>query len=490
MTNARIAFGGMAATPKRAAQAEARCSTGQNGTKANVRASDGRARRRFPAAHRHARVERVPQQGGAQRAVALLPGNARRRSARPLRRECVRVRSAGATARTRRSSHEQDRQANRLPRARRMEPHGDRRRPAARIGDAARERRSNLHRRHPRIARHAARRARAVAACACAHRVARSRCGARGAGRRRRADRRRHPRREQLRPGAARRPDSRRRRRAVSRPAGVRGDRREPRSRAPRGGAREKRGRGALRAARSRAHAARSEGEKAVRAAAAASAARRPGREDRGGEAPDQRRIRSRRPGAVLSRRPGRVCDAEGTGRHARPQLDAASERDAARRRAHARLADAQRGVRMPAHGRRLRRQGIAVGGVRVRRGARGATAAPAGQAARRPRRRLHDHRQAPRRGLRIRSRLRRRRPHARRARRNRVAGGLFGGSVGRGRDARRLPLRQRVLPVRCRYRRAVLQDEHAVEHRVSRLRRSARRARDGSDARRASRIG
>ena len=36
----------------------------------------------------------------------------------------------------------------------------------------------------------------------------------------------------------------------------------------------------------------------------------------------------------------------------------------------------------------------------------------------------------------------------------------------------------------RCRHRRAVLQDQHAVEHRVSRLRRPARRARDGSDAR------
>ena len=111
--------------------------------------------------------------------------------------------------------------------------------------------------------------------------------------------------------------------------------------------------------------------------------------------------IRGRRTGAVLSRRPDCVCDPEGTRRHARPQLDAASERDAAPRRAHARLADAQRDVRMPAHGRRLWRQGIAVGAVRLRRGARGAQAAPAGQAARRSRRRLHDHRQAPRRRLR-----------------------------------------------------------------------------------------
>lgn len=78
--------------------------------------------------------------------------------------------------------------------------------------------------------------------------------------------------------------------------------------------------------------------------------------------------IRSRRAGAVLSRRTSRVCRAEGAGRHARLQLDAASERDAAGRRAHARLADQRRAVRMPSHGRRLRRQGIAIGAVRVRR--------------------------------------------------------------------------------------------------------------------------
>ena len=51
---------------------------------------------------------------------------------------------------------------------------------------------------------------------------------------------------------------------------------------------------------------------------------------------------------------------------------------------------------RVPAHGRRLRRQGNPVGAVRVRRRGGGAQAAAAGQAAARPRRRLPDHRQAP----------------------------------------------------------------------------------------------
>ena len=40
-------------------------------------ASDECARRRLPAAHRHARIERVSTEGGAQRAVALPPRNAR-----------------------------------------------------------------------------------------------------------------------------------------------------------------------------------------------------------------------------------------------------------------------------------------------------------------------------------------------------------------------------------------------------------------------------
>ena len=110
--------------------------------------------------------------------------------------------------------------------------------------------------------------------------------------------------------------------------------------------------------------------------------------------------------------------------------------------------------------------------------------AAPAGQAARRPRRRLHDHRQAPRRGLRLRSRLRRRRPHPRRARRNRVARAAI-------RPTCRAPSRPRASATsttrttcptsrssRCAAR------PTRIEHRLPRLRRPARRARDGSDAR------
>ena len=263
------------------------------------------------------------------------------------------------------------------------------------------------------------------------------------------------------------------------------------RSGAPRRRAREKRRRGALRTARSRAHAARSEGAQAVRAAAAASAARRPGREDRGGAA-SASQATFEVGGQEQFYLEGQIAYAvpKEHGRHARLQLDAASERDAAGRRAHARLA---------AHNVvcECRRMGGGFGGKESQSALFACVAALAAQLLRRPVKlradrdddfmitgKRHDAVYEYEAGFDDDGRI------ARRARRNRVARGLFGGSVGRGRDARRLPLRQRVLPVRRRYRRAVLQDQHAVEHRVSRLRRSARRARDGSDARRASRIG
>lgn len=62
----------------------------------------------------------------------------------------------------------------------------------------------------------------------------------------------------------------------------------------------------------------REAGAQAVRAAAAASAARRSGRAHRECGASHRRGIRSRRTGAVLSRRTSGVCRAEGVGRHAR----------------------------------------------------------------------------------------------------------------------------------------------------------------------------
>ena len=79
------------------------------------------------------------------------------------------------------------------------------------------------------------------------------------------------------------------------------------------------------------------------------------------------------------------------------------------------RPAVAPRPGRVPAHGRRLRRQGVAVGAVRLRRRDRGDEPRPSGQAAPRPRRRLPDHRPAPLLPLRVRGRLRRRRQDPRR---------------------------------------------------------------------------
>ncbi len=71
-------------------------------------------------------------------------------------------------------------------------------------------------------------------------------------------------------------------------------------------------------------------------------------------------------------------------------------DRDAARRGAYAQLARAPGAGGAPAHGRRLRRQGIAIGHVRLLRRAGGLEAAVPGEAAPGPRRRHDDHRQAP----------------------------------------------------------------------------------------------
>ena len=75
----------------------------------------------------------------------------------------------------------------------------------------------------------------------------------------------------------------------------------------------------------------------------------------------------------------------------------------------------------------------------------------PPGQAAPRPRRRLPDHRPAPLLPLRVRGRLRRRRPHPRRRADDGLARRLLGRPVGPGDDARDLPLRQRLLAARRR---------------------------------------
>ena len=191
-----------------------------------------------------------------------------------------------------------------------------------------------------------------------------------------------------------------------------------------------------------------------------------------------RRHARRRRPGAVLSRRPDLVRGAARGPRHARPLLDAAPERDAAPGRHLPRPAVAPRAGRVPAHGRRLRRQGVAVGAVRLRRRDRGEQARPPGQAAPRPRRRLPRHRPAPLLPLRVRGRLRRRRQDPRRRADDGLARRLLGRSLGPGDDARDLPLRQRLLAARGRDPRLLGPDQHAEQHRVPRLRRAAGRDR------------
>jgi hypothetical protein len=77
------------------------------------------------------------------------------------------------------------------------------------------------------------------------------------------------------------------------------------------------------------------------------------------------------------------------------------------------------------------------------------------------------------------------RRPHRRGEGRHGLARRLLGRPVRPGGHARRLPLRQYLLPVRRRHPRRLRQDQHAVEHRLPRLRRPAGRDRDGVRARR-----
>jgi xanthine dehydrogenase small subunit len=160
--------------------------------------------------------------------------------------------------------------------------------------------------------------------------------------------------------------------------------------------------------------------------------------------------------------------------RHARPLLDAASERDAASRRDLPRRAVASRPGRVPAHGRRLRRQGVAVGALRVRRRDRGAAPRPAREAAPRPRRRLPDHRPAPLLPLRVRGRLRRRRQDPRRRADDGLARRLLGRSLGPVMTRAICHFDNAVLAARRRDPRLLGAHQHAEQHRLPRLRRAA----------------
>jgi hypothetical protein len=299
------------------------------------------------------------------------------------------------------------------------------------------------------------------------------------------ADGRGHSGQQRLRLDRSRRPDpaaGERRRNPLPRPAGVRRDRRNARRGAPR--RRQGQGRADHRGAAPGDHAAGRACARPVRGAADAPCAARHANEGdeapcappSPGAAPPEAHARRGRAGAVLPRRPDQLRHSEGRRRAAHALLDPAPERDAAPGGACAAPAVERGACRMPAHGRRLRRQGIAVGPVRLRGRHRGAASSAPCEAAAGPRRRLHDHRPAPLLLVRVRSGLRRRRPHARRRDHDGLARRPLGRPVGPGDDPRAVPLRQRLLAARRVHARLLGQDQHAEQHRLPRLRRPAGR--------------
>ncbi len=200
--------------------------------------------------------------------------------------------------------------------------------------------------------------------------------------------------------------------------------------------------------------------------------------------APAARAARCRRPGAFLPRRPGRDGRPRRGRRHAGLQLDPASDRGAASRRARAEAVatmrwSAKRGAWAAAFG------GKEIAGLADRRGRRAAGAADrtAGEAAARPRRRHDADRQAPRFPHRLRCRLRRRRPHpGHRVRAGRAAAAIRPTCPARSATGRCSMPTTPIISTNVTYRFAPLQDQHGVEHRVPRLRRAA--GHDGDRAR------
>ena len=510
VTEARIAYGGMAAVPKRASNAE--CAAAG----ASALRPRGLARRRRSAhggllPHRRPpRERRLPDEGredpvpeGACRdrgpshgrdpdhrppGHLIGDGDARReeggrcecgngREAFPIRRRfCFRgtkpIDDGPRLAHHQRRAREpagprrgRERRPRPSPRQRHPPRAGDRRlrrRPARARGDGARGPRL----RHGRRPRPCPRRSRA--GCRARARndpLARSRRGAglsRGAGG---ADRGRRPRNERLQPRRARRrSDPRRRRDPLSRTGGVRGCRRDPRRGPPRRAPRPHRGRcPSPRRHRRPGPRRRGRGAGALRVPARRARARHRRR-----PAPDRRPPAHRRPGPLLSRRAGRPGRPRRGRRDAGPFLHPASLRGAAPRRRHARRAQRRGGVRMPADGRRIRRQGVAGRAMGLPRRAGRAGDRTAGEAAPRPRRR-HDHdRQAPRLPRRLALRLRPRGRARRRRRRAQRPLRLLGRPLPRRERPGHVPRRQRLLLPGGADPLPAGAHRHGVEHRVS----------------------
>ena len=234
----------------------------------------------------------------------------------------------------------------------------------------------------------------------------RSRGSPRRASRRRRAHRRRHPRQERRFARLRRRPDVRRATLSASmaRPCSPSWRRPATPPAAPSSSPRWRSRRAAERHRRGRARSADETVLPGLRLRARATPRRR------SPEAPHRLEgsLRDRRPGALLPRRPGRARDPGRGRRDARPLLDPASDRGAARRRPRARRARFLRHLRGAPHGRRLRRQGEPGDAMGRARRARRPRHRPPLQGPARPRRRLRPHRQAPRLPLRLARRLRR----------------------------------------------------------------------------------
>ena len=193
-----------------------------------------------------------------------------------------------------------------------------------------------------------------------------------------------------------------------------------------------------------------------------------------------------RRPGALLSRRPG-VARHSGRGRrHAGALLDPASERMPASDREGAERSGRRGHRRGAPHGRRVRRQGDAGRAMGRDRGARRARHRAGVQDPARSRRRHVPDRQAARFPRRLRDRLRRGGQHPRARNRDGVALRLFGRRVGRDQRPRHVPRRQCLLPAGRDDHHQADEDQHGLQHGVSRLRRPAghdgRRARDRRD--------
>ena len=118
---------------------------------------------------------------------------------------------------------------------------------------------------------------------------------------------------------------------------------------------------------------------------------------DCGGAVSQFRHAPHRRPGTLLSGRPGRARRAGRGRRHAGPLVHPASQRSAAHRRPRSRAAGFLRDLQRAPHGRRLRRQGDAGDAVGGHRRSRRARHRPALQAPARPRCRHGHDRQASR---------------------------------------------------------------------------------------------